>query len=276
MFRADLHCHSTKSDGVYSPVELIELAQQKGLLGLSITDHDTLTYCSSAYEKAKAAGIQMLLGVELSSKEPGCKESVHVLGYGFKKDCEQLHAHCNSVLHRRKKRNCEIAERLKTIGVHVDLDKLYTQHPTGAVGRPHFATEVVRQGKAKTIEEAFQQFLGDHKLCYAPMERFSVEEVIKVIHAAGGFAVLAHPHLIRQNKLLEALLRRPFDGIEGRYARMGPKRNSTFEKIAEERKWICTAGSDFHGYSQSPAQLGDSWVDQKVFEYLAQGKPICN
>lgn len=276
MFQADLHCHSTKSDGVFSPEKLVKLANQQGLSGLSITDHDTLTYCDQAAAIAQELGVQLLPGVELSAEEPGYKESVHILGYGYKLSSGELKAHCENVKARRKARNHEIVERLKKVDVHVDLEKLYASHPTGAVGRPHFALEVIKQGKAKTIEEAFQRFLGDHKPCYALMERPSVEEAIRVIQAAGGFAILAHPHLVRQKKLFEALLERPFDGLEGQYARMPPQKNAPFEKIANEKKWISTAGSDFHGYSNSPAQLGDSWVNQTTFERLLKGRPLCS
>lgn len=272
MFRADLHCHSTESDGVFSPLELIKLAKQKGLSGLSITDHDTLSYCPSIQCSAQEHGIRLLLGVELSSAEPGFKESVHILGYGFRGDSPQLKEYCDVIKKRRKERNCKIVDRLKAIDVHVDLDALYERHPTGAVGRPHFALEIVSQGKAKTIDEAFGRFLGDNKQCYVSMKRPSVEEAIRVIHRAGGFAILAHPHLFRDKKLLAALFQRPFDGLETHYARMSIDRNAPFEKIAKEKRWICSAGSDFHGYSHSLAQLGDSWVDEVTFEHLIKGR----
>lgn len=276
MFRADLHCHSTHSDGQKSPKDLILLAKKIGLSGLSITDHDAVGAYEEVYNFAQEQKIELLSGLELSCGYSldghDSSASVHVLGYGFNNKDPGLKKVCEKACLDRKARNYAIADKLAEKQMPIDIARLYQENSAGSIGRPHLAQEMLEKGYVSSFKEAFIEFLGDGKSCFVPLERISVEKGIEVIHKAHGFAVLAHPHLLKSSLLEEELLKLNFDGIEARYAKMPPKRNARFEAFAKQKGWLVSAGSDFHGEGISFASLGDSFVGKEVFDQLKQGR----
>lgn len=261
-FRADLHCHSTCSDGTASPKELIDLAIDQGLSGLSITDHDTLNAYSTTLPYAKKLNFPLLTGVEFSCFHQN--ESVHILGYSFDLSNEQLNAFCRKHKERRFQRSLLILEKLKEHGMPIAIDTKNLE----SIGRPHLAMEMMRQGYVATMEEAFKKYLGEGCSCYVSGDAFSIEETIDVIQAAGGVAIIAHPHLINQPHLVTGLLKMPFDGIEAYYAKIPPHQERPWVKIGLYRNWIMTGGSDFHGTVKPHIPLGCSWVNEETFQLL--------
>lgn len=267
---ADLHTHTTCSDGSFSPAELIDQAHRLGLQALSITDHDTLGAYKEAIPLAQAAGLLLLPGVELSSL---CgKTSVHILAYGFSLENPLIVEMCDAHLKHRRTRCLEIIELLGKHKVFLQedafLQEALAMHKL--VGRPHIGAAMVRQGYVGSMEEAFQRYLGEDCPCYRSAISLSPEETIDAIHQAKGLAVLAHPHLISNEALLQKLLKMPFDGIETYYARFSAHRNHRFLQIAQHKKWISTGGSDFHGTVKPHISLGCSWTPQETFEELFQ------
>ena len=268
-FRADLHCHTTASDGSLSPEELLLLAKEEGLAGLSITDHDTVEAYGVAIPLAKELGLELLPGIELSSMHQG--QSVHILGYGFDLESETLRAFCNWHIERRIGRNREILALLSQKGMPVSEEEMHgVEIPNKRIyGRPHIAQAMIAKGYVASIREAFDKWIGEGKPCYAPGMRVSVEETIATLHKAHGKAVIAHPHLIRSAKLVDELLEMPFDGIEGYYARLPLDVEKKWVDIGNKKGWIVTGGSDFHGSSKPYITLGSSWVAEPVFRQLA-------
>lgn len=270
VFRADLHCHSTASDGSSSPEELIDLAVSIGLQGLSITDHDTIAAYEKAIPAAQAKHLQLISGIELSAMHKGT--SVHILGYAFKLDSPAIHDFCQRHLERRIYRNQKVLHLLKTHGMPIEASdfpetSLIAGHP---VGRPHIAQAMIHKGYVSSVKEAFQLFLGDGKSCFVSGEAFSIEETIHTIHEAKGLAVIAHPHLIKNQKTVSDLLQMPFDGIEGYYARFFPHQEERWVKIGIKKNWVITGGSDFHGTVKPETPLGCSWVPGTTFSLLKQ------
>ncbi len=263
-FRADLHCHSTFSDGTDSPEALIRLAINAGLSGLSITDHDTIAAYQSALPFAEANNFLLLPGVEFSASHQG--HSIHILGYAFSLKSEELHQLCERHRLRRLKRNRTILERLRGLGIKIEESELGCEGHT--VGRPHIANMMIEQGSVKTIKEAFDRYLGEGKRAYDPGEQISVTETIETLHAAGGKAVIAHPHLIKRRPTVRQILQMPFDGIEGYYARFSPAHEKEWVGIGTQKHWIITGGSDYHGSNKPFNFLGSSWVGQKTFDAL--------
>lgn len=259
-FRADLHCHTTCSDGTLSPAELIDHAKKIGLSALSITDHDTTAAYPQALESARNAGIEMIAGIEFSCVWEG--HSVHILGYGFDPAHATLQNLCLWHQNRRKKRYHKMLELLAQHGMPLEAE----QRPL--LGRPHIAQAMVDKGYVDSIQEAFHKWIGENKPCFNREEWKSVEESIAVIHEAGGLAIIAHPHLIKNSHVLQALLQMPFDGIECYYARFPTKKNAMFLKIAKKKGWKITGGSDFHGSVKPKNPLGSSWVSRQLFEAL--------
>lgn len=271
-FRADLHCHTTFSDGTCTPFEIIDKAAKIPLQGLSITDHDTIDAYITAIPYAKGKGIDLLPGVEFSSVHG--PESVHILAYGFAIDNPLILEFCQKHQRRRKQRNLLILEKLKQFKMPVTEEEMSQAIPTNipglkqTIGRPHIAQAMVNKGYISSVNEAFIKYLGEGKICYAPGPSFTAEETIHIIHKAGGLAIIAHPHLLENTKVIKELLELPFDGLEAYYARMLPHAEKKWVKIAEKRKWLVTGGSDFHGTIKPNLDLGCSWVNEDTFNFI--------
>lgn len=267
-FKADLHCHSIFSDGTFSPEEILELAHQLGLQGLSITDHDTVNAYERALISAKDKNIQLISGVEFSTTHRG--SSVHLLGYAFDVNAPSIKDLCLKHIERRTRRIEKILHLLKTHGMPLQKEDFSKESllPNHPIGRPHIAQAMVKKGYISSVQEAFHSYLGDQRLCFVPGESFSVEETIEAIHSAKGFAVIAHPHLIKNEQVALDLLNMPFDGIEGYYARFFSHQEKRWIKIGERKGWIVTGGSDFHGTIKPNNPLGCSWVNEETFKIL--------
>jgi len=268
-FRADLHCHSTCSDGTLTPEEIIQLACDLGLGALSITDHDTLTAYREALPAAQARDLPLISGIELSAVH--LQTSIHVLAYSFSLSSPKMHHFCQRHHERREVRNRAMLHLLASNGMPLSAEELEQEAaPSRSVGRPHIALAMVKKGYVPSIQQAFHHYIGEGKPCYAPGLLFSIEETLEVIHAAKGLAILAHPHLIQKTSVLKDLLQMNFDGIEGYYARFPLSRNKRWLKIAAHKHWLITGGSDFHGKMKPQLPLGSSWVNEETFNILQQ------
>jgi predicted metal-dependent phosphoesterase TrpH len=268
-FRADLHCHTTCSDGSLTPQELVALAKESGLSGLSVTDHDTIDAYETLIPEARRLGILLGAGVEFSCEFKG--KSVHILGYDFRLDSPEIRAFCERHQKRREERNRAILAKLSRIGLVIGEQELPS---AGTVGRPHIAHLMVKKGYVSSFKEAFQLYLGEGKRCYDEGVTFSAQEGVDVIHQGGGKAFVAHPHLLSDGGFIRELLTLPFDGIECHYARCSPEKERRWLKIAKEKGLLISGGSDFHGALKEHIPLGSSWVDEECFHKIFQ-KPLC-
>lgn len=273
-FRADLHCHTTCSDGSMTPTQLVELAVELGLSGLSITDHDSIGAYATAMPVAAAHGLELLSGVEFSAAHEG--SAVHVLAYGFSLTNPLIHDFCRQHVLRRKERNRAIMDLLTKQGFPISEKELYlldsSLEEDKSWGRPHIAQAMVKKGFVKSSDEAFKKYIGDGKSAFVAGKTFSVAETLQLIHEANGYAVLAHPMLIERQSVARDLMNLPFDGIEAYYARYPIDKQLYWKRIAEEKGWIVTGGSDFHGNLKPNISLGCSWVDEVTFKKLKQKK----
>lgn len=273
-FRADLHCHSTCSDGSCSPEELVRLAKQIGLSALSITDHDTIDAYSKATPLCAELGIILLPGIEFSTMLKGV--SVHILAYGFDVNNEELASFCALHVNRRRTRNQAILELLTANGMPLSEEDLISTIPIGEVakkrviGRPHIAQAMINKGYVTSIQDAFRKFIAEGQPYYVQGPSFSTEETIDLIHRIKGLAVIAHPHLIRKPAIVDTLLNLKFDGIECYYGRFQPKEHQRWLKIAEKKGWLVTGGSDFHGTVKPDLPLGSSWINQEKFSKVIE------
>lgn len=272
IFRADLHCHSTYSDGSETPQAIVKIAQEKGLTALSITDHDTVAASKEAELLCKEAGIAYLTGVEFSTAHQG--HSVHILGYGFDPEASSIANLCIRHIERRETRNRQMLELLAKHGMVItrdDLDDAISSKSTGTsrtLGRAHMALAMVKKGYTATPQEAFHKYIGEGRPCYIQGTTFTVEESISAIHEAGGIAVIAHPHLIKNSALMSELLKMPFDGIECYYGKFPPAEHKRWLKIASKKGWLVTGGSDFHGKAKPTLDLGSSWIGEVDFQNI--------
>lgn len=267
-FRADLHMHSTCSDGTYTPKELLRHAKKSGLAAVSITDHDTVEAYREAEQSAQETGIEIVSGIELSTELNGT--SVHILGYAFNWKHPAIQQLCSRHQTRREQRNKEILKLLGQHGMLITKEDLAAQSPQGkaSVGRPHIAKALLAKGYVANIKEAFHHYIGENKRCYVPGEKIDLDTTVSTIRKAHGLAVIAHPHLIKEKEVLRSLLKKDFDGIECYYARFPKEQEARWHKIAQRKNWLVTGGSDFHGSVKPTIPIGCSWVPEETFRIL--------
>ncbi len=266
-FKADLHCHTYFSDGTDSPEELIVLAKKNGLSALSITDHDTISAYAEAIPAAKKNGIILGAGAEFSSSYDGL--NVHILAYDFDLESPLIHAFCQKHKERRKLRNYRILEKLKKRQMPIpeeELEKMGTE----TLGRPHIAELLVKHRFVTSVQQAFDLYIGDGKICYDAGEPFTVDETLDLIHSARGKAFLAHPHFLGEGEKVFKLLEKPFDGIECLYANCLPQQEKRWIKAAERRGLLISGGSDYHGTLKPMLTLGCSFVNEETFYKIFQ------
>lgn len=264
--RYDLHCHSTASDGELSPVELLKKAKNKGLTGISITDHDTVgAYTDETFAEASRLGLELIPGVEFSSYLG--KEGIHVLGYFLDLSSPMLQAFCKKHQSRRWERNRKILKLLMQNNMPIDESEL-EEFTDSVVGRPHIAKLMSRHGYVKDEREAFRKYLSEGKPCFSWGTPISLDETLRLIHAAKGLAFLAHPILIKRKRIFEQALSYPFDGIECYYGNFERDKVEPFIKRAEENRLLKSGGSDYHGPSFTKADLGRSFITKELLELI--------
>ena len=265
---ADLHLHSTYSDGLYTPHELTAQAKAAGITVLALTDHDTLKGLPEMKEAAKEFGINFIPGVEFSTRWEN--RQVHIIGYGIDEHNALLLERLADVRNARRNRLEKIIKRLHEMGMDVEVP--VPQEGQRAVGRPHIARALVAQGYVRTVQEAFDKYIGEGKPAYQPQTKMTPPEAVMLIHQAGGLAVQAHPEEIGDRalalKLLGALA---YDGIEVYHPSAKEQDTEGFWlQIARERKLLVTGGSDFHGNpGRFPETLPEWPVErEKVQDFL--------
>lgn len=263
-FRADLHMHSTFSDGSLTPELLVKESKKSQLSAISITDHDTVSGLEEGRKYAEQEGLFFLSGIEFSATFQ--EKSVHILGYGFQVDHPEITKLCQLHRERRKERNLSIIRRLKGFGIIIDAEEFATTDQV--LGRPHIAQKMVEAKIVASIQEAFQNYLGEGKKAYVRGEVIPAEKTIDVIHQANGFAIVAHPHLLPVGRWIHALFSLKFDGLEGYYAKLPLEQEKRWLEIALKKKWMVTGGSDYHGGIKPHERLGSSWVNAESFRKL--------
>jgi predicted metal-dependent phosphoesterase TrpH len=265
----DLHIHSTYSDGVLKPAELVDLAKSQGLSAISITDHDTADGAGEAIQRGLEKGIEVISGIEISSWHGDT--SMHILGYLFRSDDEQFNSRLQLLQQGRETRNIRIIENLNKLGITVELEELLQYSEYGQTGRPHIARLLVDKGIAKTVDLAFKYYLGRGAAAYAERFRFSARDAIAMIREAGGVAVLAHPSSLDPSlrstpSLLKDLHKVGLNGVEVYYPSHSSKAVKALLKMAEDIGLLITGGSDFHGPERSGYKI-NKWVHKTNIPY---------
>ncbi|UFJ43212.1 PHP domain-containing protein [Brevibacillus humidisoli] len=271
--RADLHSHTTASDGTCAPAENVRLAKEAGLAAVAITDHDTVAGIDEALAAGEQLGIEVVPGVEISSLAGG--QDIHVLGYYIPHRDQGFQAELAKLRDTRHERNKLLIARLQELGVEITLDDVYRRKdgPDKNIGRPHIAAEMMERGYVESIDEAFEKYLGKHGAAYVNPPRISPQQAIDLIKQAGGVAVLAHPGLYDDDNLVHELVRYGLDGIEVWHPDNDQDEVERYLQMTEENDLIATGGSDFHGWrGEEPfhAMMGSSTAPHTVVAKLKQ------
>jgi predicted metal-dependent phosphoesterase TrpH len=272
----DLHSHTNRSDGTATPAELVWLAASAGARAVAITDHDTVAALPEGRAAAKEAGIEFVAGVEISADfHPG---TMHILGYSIDDSSQTLNAALQELRQAREERNPQIASRLQKLGLDVTYDEVAGLAGNEVVGRPHFASIMVRKGYVSSIKEAFDRFLAKGAPAYVEKKRLPPSDCIALIQGAGGVAVLAHPYQLELNDQdTEAQIRKlkdyGLDGVEAIYSRLSPSERERYTDMARRMDLLVTGGSDFHGTFKPDISMVKGLGDLEVpYELLGEIK----
>lgn len=264
----DLHLHTTASDGTMSPAKLVRYAKEKGLRVIAITDHDTIEGLPEGIREGNRLGLEVIPGVELSADTP--KGTMHLLGYYIDPASPELADKLRILQQARMERNLKMVERLRALGMAIELSEVKAAPEHGQIGRPHFAYTMVQKGYAQNIQDAFDRYLGKGRPAYVEKFRFAPAEAMHVIRKAGGITVLAHPFTLKQAEPVdcEALIRelkaKGLDGIEVYYPEHSDGQKRLYRDIAKKYGLVISAGSDFHGLNKDEADIGEGYADREL------------
>ncbi len=254
----DLHLHSTCSDGSDTPDTLAEKCAAAGLYAAALTDHDTLAGTAQFVAACAGRNVRAVTGIELSTETH--LGSLHMLGYGIRVDHPGLNDALRLCRAGRDGRNEVIVRKLQALGADITLDEVAAIAGGEVVARPHFARALLAKGFVATYYEAFDNYLAKGKPAYADRFRLEPAEAIRLIHAAGGVAVLAHPFdyassFERLDEKVAALTAAGLDGIEVYYTGYDGERLVDALRLAQRYGLLATGGSDYHGLAKPDVHI---------------------
>lgn len=256
----DLHCHSTASDGLLAPAELVRRALANGVDVLALTDHDEISGLSEARDQAAALGLRFVDGVEVSVSWGGI--TIHVLGLNIDPGNAQLQQGLHAIREGRRERAKKMAEDLARAGIPGSLEGAYAfvDNPN-LIGRTHFARFLVEKRYVSDVKSAFQHYLVSGKPGYVPHQWATLQDGLAYIKAGSGVAVVAHPGRYKltrteMRKFLGEFKDGGGAGIEVVTSSHTPEQFLEYAILAGEFGFLASRGSDFHGPGESRVDLG--------------------
>ena len=270
--RFDLHTHTTASDGVLSPADLVGLAKTVGLDALAITDHDTVAGLSEATRAAVDHSIQLIPGIEISCVASGVP--CHILGYFIDYRSSTLATYTVGAIRAREERMNEMLVRLASQNINLQIEDVIKEAgpERSSLGRPHLARALVSNGYASSMTDAFDRLIGDQHPAQVTISVLGASEAIQLIRDAGGVAVWAHPRLEVLDKLLPELVAAGLRGLEVYRPKSSLQHILEIKARATKMELLVTGGSDWHGPGLG-VQFGQFYVtDDDVSQFLREGQ----
>jgi len=267
--RADLHLHTTASDGRLTPKELVRRAAELKLDVIAITDHDSVEGIQPALEEAKNhPQLTVIPGVEINTDVP--KGEVHILGYFVNYRDPELKRALEELRNSRYERGRRMIDKLCVMNIKVNWNRVVELAGNGSVGRPHIAQAMQEQGFVSSLKEAFDIYIGRNCPAYVERKKLTPVEAVKLVLDAEGLPVLAHPADIESLELfIQKLKRAGIIGIETYYNGYDSSTIARLEKLAERHDLIASGGSDFHGIDDSiGASMGSVDIPRDSVEKL--------
>lgn len=265
---ADLHTHSTASDGTHEPADVVRLAAAAGLETIALTDHDTLDGVPEAQRAGAAAGVRVISGCEFSVAAPWGE--MHLLGFFLPLADDELAPFLAGQREARAERMREIVRRLRASGASLTMDQVIAEAIGEALGRPHAARALIRSGHVRDVTEAFDRFLGRGRPAFVPKRLPPLEAVTALVRRVGGVSSAAHLKGRATRAALERLREAGVDAIEVRHPSHDDGLADRLETLVPELGMLRSGGTDWHGEDEAAedgrAPLGaitvpDSWVD---------------
>jgi hypothetical protein len=267
---ADLHVHTSYSDGTLTPAQLVKEALKRRIHALAIVDHDTIGAIAEAKDCAKGEDLEIIPGIEMTAQYEN--QEVHVLGYFLDYQSPELLKQLELMQSNRVERAYKIIENLGKLGVRLNPDTVFGISGRATVGRMHIARALVKDGLVGSTSAAFREYIGDKSPAYVLGFRLSVAEAISLIHNAGGVAVLAHPYILHNDDLITEFAGYGLDGLEIYYPEHSQSMINFYADLAKRLNLLVTGGSDFHGSAKPDVKLGMVKVPLELVEKLRQAK----
>jgi 3',5'-nucleoside bisphosphate phosphatase len=267
--KADLHLHTTASDGLLSPVELINIFSNLGVKCISITDHDTIQGYLSVVDLAKESGIDLLPGVEITTNYKG--KECHILAYAFDTENKQFLDFLSGQRLIRYRRAESILGKLNEMGYDIDIDDVSAESGMATISRNHIAMALKKKQFVATKREAFDRLLHSKGPAYVKNGYPEVQFVLELIKSAGGVSFLAHPGMYYIYEDLKFFLNNGIDGIEYIHPSHNYKTQKKLKDYATNYNLLLSGGSDFHGIRPYEIQyLGTVCVDRLRVEKIIE------
>lgn len=266
---ADLHIHTTFSDGTLTPAEIVREAKKAGLKTIAITDHDVVDGIEEARREAQRVGIEVIPGIEITTEIPGYE--IHILGYYIDYNSPELSQILKKIQEDRSARIGRIVAKLDKLGVKIDTQRVLEVAGRGSAGRPHVARVLLEAGYVKSIREAFNRYLDYKAPAYEPHYKLTPPEAIKLILSAGGIPVYAHPGTSKCDHLIPDLIGSGLLGLEVYHTGHGQTKTKHYLRLAQKYGLLVTGGSDFHGLgSGRETGLGSIAISDELVEKLKE------
>lgn len=258
----DLHVHSNKSDGTFTPSELVTMAIQKNLTALALTDHDTTDGLAELTHAAQGKPLEVVPGIELSTEYEG--KDIHIVGLFIDPEQPDFKAHLKSFVESRDARNRKMCANLQEAGIPISYEALQEANPGSVITRAHYGTWLLEHGVVSSVADAFSKYLGDHTPYFVPREKVTPQQAVSLIQKAGGLAILAHPILYRMSRerldiLVRCLKEVGLTGIEAIYATYNSREENQIRQLASKYDLLLSGGSDFHGFAKPKLELGTGY-----------------
>lgn len=258
MNRIDLHVHSNRSDGTYTPTMLVDYAVEKGLSAFALTDHDTTAGLDAAISYASDKPIEVIPGIEFSTEYEG--KDIHVLGLFINYKSPKFQSRLSDFVDSRIRRNEKMCNNLREAGIDITYEKLCAENPGAVITRAHYAAYLKAHGYVSSNEDAFSRYIGDHCKYFVPREKVTPFQAVELILEVGGVPILAHPPLYhlgseRLDTLVGKLKSSGLIGIETIYSTYTGQNERDMMHLAKKYDLLPSGGSDFHGKNKPGLDL---------------------
>lgn len=258
--------HTTRSDGMLTPAELLESVRSAGIAAFSVTDHDTFQGYLDIKEMLSETDPQLISGAELSANYQ--EQDLHILAYAFDPDYFEFKNTLLDFQQARGRRGEEMVRKLVSLGVNISYDDVKECAGNAVIGRPHVAEAILKSGATSRYEEAFYKYIGTGGPAYVPKENFEPAAAFDLVHQAGGIAVLAHPGLNNAHLVIDELAEMGLDGVEVLHPEHSLALRDKLRDKAKKLGLCTTGGSDFHGRSGRNQAVGSQKVPYEFFEEI--------
>jgi predicted metal-dependent phosphoesterase TrpH len=267
MGRADLHIHTTASDGVFTPTQVVEKAAKAGLTAIAISDHDTVGGVEEAIVVGERLGIQIVPAIEINT-DIGPLE-IHILGYFLDWRSDKLAKKLDWLRNARFDRARKIVQKLQALEIPITIDQVLEFAGSGSVGRPHVAQVLVKMGVVENTGAAFTRFLTYGAPAFVERTKMSPYEAIGIVIDAGGVPGLAHPGQIGRDDFIPGMVKQGLRAMEVYYSGQLSAVTLHYQALARKFGLIATGGSDAHGFNpENGSTIGSVTVDASVVDLL--------